>query len=707
MLRSRLHLPLASRWPATLAAVLLVTIQGNTAGADSPAQRSPSGSALRSIFSAAAAPPQKTMGLLQRSFVEVAQDTMLGDLEIAVVIDGTDSMADEIEGIRQSLPEMLDDLRRGRDGEVRVAVVVFRDSGSPSGIVNLTLDRFTADTKVINQTLQQIMPEDGAPFFHEMPDVGIHEAISQLPWSAGSDSTRWMFLFTDAPPYPENFATAELPQARRGYATDLLVNLANHKEIHIHCLLCRSTEALSEVYEQALAETRSFMHDLSSGTGGLFLDLSYADVRQAIAEAGSGPRHDYIEIAPISEHDLQAARVPAGQPRANEASGEPPRSDVRIAVLPHMPMNQLVRLRFTADDPAVEVATALRHKLTILPQVRVVNDAQIERALRRLRADSRYDEQEMLTALASQTGADFVFWGETSEPGPMYSAAVYSRQPTGPALQVDHSGDVTQLAVRLLTDQSDDQPLATLISDQLGMTPEQIKQHLQARLARDLVTTRELLVAMNCLQRLLGLLANDPASGPLLEQAQASAEAALRTEPTNGLAHWLLSNIHFNQATRAQAAGDDQRARQAMAAMRQALQRANTNRRQIDSPSLQGEIRADYTFLVQRDTATAIKHYETLMNRDDLFGSDVRRRAHWMLTGIYSGDWGVDETLVDPAKARQHAIAILSHWEDSPEAELLRSWLGWDPSSKETKHPFLPKSHGTLASYLGDAPQAS
>ena len=53
------------------------------------------GAALESIFSPRRAPAQKTMGLLQRSFLDLVESSEKA-LEVALVVDGTDSMAAEI-----------------------------------------------------------------------------------------------------------------------------------------------------------------------------------------------------------------------------------------------------------------------------------------------------------------------------------------------------------------------------------------------------------------------------------------------------------------------------------------------------------------------------------------------------------------------------------------------------------------------------------
>lgn len=660
----------------------------NDAASHAPPSVVPAAAALRSIFSFAAAPPRKTMGLLQRSFLEVARQTE-EDLEIAVVIDGTASMAEAIAGVRQSLDAMLDDLRRGRQGEVRVAVVAYRDSGSPSGAVQVLLDRFTADNDAITQALAALRPEPGAPFFHEQPDAGIQAALEQLPWTENRRTTRWLFLFGDAPPYSENYASAEFPQAKRAYATDLLIALAARKEVQIHGMLCDTTGELDAVYQQALPETRAFMHALAAGTGGLMLDLSYPDIRKAIVAAGQRPRVDYLPIDPITQDDLLRARN-----RVAESAGEadPMTAEVRVAVLPHLPFQ---RMSFDPREPATQVAAGLRHKFGSLPRVRVSSPYDVERQLRRLRAAGLSDSQQ-IRALASQLGVDYIVWGQRDPVAGSVESAVYSGATAEPLVRISHGGEVTQLASLMLSEPTSDRRLDQLELPRHGGTAEALQGSLQRSLARDASTTREILAASEALQQLVGLLPDDPAATALAETAIKAAEAALKTEPTNGLAHWLLANAHFNRASAAQARLDPVAAMAEMKEMKRSLARAFRYRNAVDSQALSKEIAADHQLLIEQDVPRAIQAYQELA-ADPMSTPLIRRRAHWMLCGIYSGDWGVPTELVDATAAREQAIVILANWQDSPEAELLKRWLDWDPETDRTQHPFLPRSRGDLA----------
>ncbi len=107
------------------------------------------------------------------------------------------------------------------------------------------------------------------------------------------------------------------------------------------------------------------------------------------------------------------------------------------------------------------------------------------------------------------------------------------------------------------------------------------------------------------------------------------------------------------------------------------------------------EIEADYGLLVEHQIAESIDKYKRLTNDDVPLQSQLR--AHWMLAGIYAGDWSVDKAHLDSKLARDHVVQILSNWPDSPEALLLKQWLRWDDSKHQTNFDYLPQMNVKLS----------
>ncbi len=629
------------------------------------------------------------MGLLQRSFLDLAEQggTLL---QMAIVVDGTDSMAGELAGVRQSINAMVEDLRRCRGDEVEVALVVYRDNGSPSGEVSIPLNAFSRDTLAIAAAVEQIVPESGAPFFHELADVGLHATLSQLPWSTDPETSRWIMLFGDAPPYDETFSDAQYPTARRRYSTELLVSLAARKSIRINCVLCTSDKNVMEPYDKAIDQTRTFMNSLASGTDGLMLDLSYPDIRSAILDASRIPEPEYIAIDPITRGDLKTMSIEA-RPTAEQPASS--RSEVRVAIVPHLPLDQM---SFDPADPAVQVSTALRNNFASVPGVRVVSPIDIQKQLRRMRADE-VDDSQTLRALAARLGVDYVIWGSLQPQGPVVQTAAYRRSDGNQVVQVSLRGDEGSLT-RVLLSAAAASP--TEKDGPLGGLMKRIEQSLETSvldqpLAATPATRKEVLATIEALEQSLGLPAGSAESLELLTKASTSVEAAAAAEPRNPLVQWLRSNINFNMAAYYYGINDGEKASAAMKEMGASLSRAYRGRRDVANKSLAIEIEADYSLLVAHDVVAAIAAYETMLKPNQ--PSATRRRGHWMLSGIYAGDWGVDESNVNPKMAREHLVAILSNWDESPEAALLRKWMRWDDSVGKTKFSYLPIVNRQLA----------
>lgn len=650
-------------------------VEGGTAGLSD----SPVAATMTTIFSPARAPQRKTMGLLQRSFLDLA-DQGDQELEVAVVIDGTDSMAAELAAVRRSIHQMLDDLRRFRDKEVRVALVIYRDAGSPSGEVVVPLGRFSSDQQVITTAVESMQPETGAPFFHELPDLGIHKALTQLPWSADDQVAKWVLLFGDAPPYAESFRDAKTPTAYRRYATSLLVAIAKQKSIRINCVLCTSGDNIAQTYRSAVDETREFMGTLASGTDGLMLDLSYDDIRTAMLEAGRQPQIGLRKLEPISEIDLASVR-------RDDVAREGSFRTVRLAVIPHLPLNQV---SFDPGNSAVQFATAIRATLSKVPGVQLASPRDIKEQLRRLRAEG-IDERQAIQGLAAMLGVDLVVCGSMANPQDKVRTAAYRRTDGQEIASVElarYSGEAAYTLIEACAaHQPKDEALSQLLKN---MKSRQLE--LTQPLARSPATHDDLMTAMESLEQSLAMEAGDENGAALLAQADTASRKALTAEPRNAMAHWLQANVALNAALRAFRSGNPVEGERHLVESRKSLSEAVKNRESIAVPSLRTEIEADYYLVVRREPEQAIQRYLQLTELNQPLSSQLR--GHWMLAGIYAGDWGTSQApVVDAEKSRYHIVQILANWPDSPEAQLLKQWLQWDASKGETDFNYLPTLH--------------
>jgi hypothetical protein len=109
------------------------------------------------------------------------------------------------------------------------------------------------------------------------------------------------------------------------------------------------------------------------------------------------------------------------------------------------------------------------------------------------------------------------------------------------------------------------------------------------------------------------------------------------------------------------------------------------------------EIAADYALLVRGKPADAVKLYQRLVDKAQPVDAQSARHGYWMLAGIASGDWGVDEQFENAEETKRCLTQILALWPDSPEAEFIRRALRWDETEGSARFPHFPKENEELA----------
>ncbi len=663
-------------------------------------------SALATIFSPRRAPTAKTMGLVQRNFLDLVEVSR-ARLQVALVVDGTESMGAELDGIRRSLNQMVEDLDRYKD-QVSFQLVVFRDEGSPSGTVAFPLEMpghaFTSDGPRLHAAIEQIKAESGAPYYPELVDLGIYEALAKLEWSRDEDTSRWLIVFGDAPPFDEGFEEKETKAARR-FATSQLIANANRLAVNINCVLCTSRSEDRDIHDEVLAKTRQFMSRLTTETGGLMLDLSYPDIRNALEKAAQAQRVSYQKIGQVTREDIDRERQRAQQQKTLlAASGRS-----RMAILPHMPLDEL---SFDPSLEPVQVSAELRHRFRSIPGTEVKSPLAVERHAAILKARGVRGTQ-LLQSLANALNVDYVVWGTVSrvQGNLEIESAIYDRvtgnQIVSDLVRTTPQLPLTEVTGRLANDLKDkvvggnlDLRLAAAFRQVNPGSPAETR--LISPVAQTAPARTELLAGFELLEKALAYGAGDDQAEPLLTEARNRLEKARDEDQQNPLAYLLLANCCFNQAQAMLGQGKEAEAAEHLKAFSQALSVAHRFRREAKFDYLRLEIEADYTLLIGKDFPAAVKLYEELAKISPDTPLQTALRAHWMLAGIHSGDWGVAEVpsgrpLIDEAEARGHLIQILAHWPDSSEAEFIRHNLRWDDSAGENRFEYLPRVNESAA----------
>lgn len=672
-----------------LAAWLMQAIWLTPVQADEPA--SAVGNALRGLFNPGSAADANTMGLLQRSnFIERVAGNE-ARIEIALVVDATDSMEEQLQGIQQRLQEMLDDVRRVAGDEVYVQIVLYRDSAAPSGVVSWPLGNqgFVRDPQAIQAGLTKLLPEPGAPYFHEAVDQGVYVALNELPWSEDEQVKRWIFLIGDAPPFDRGFSE---PQngAERKYSTEQLIQRAQQIGVEINAIVCPTRAKDEAIYEQVVGLTRFFFSELTSQTGGWMLDLSDPQLLENVTTAARSAVSDFIEIAPITRAELEEVRALATTQQAAIA----PNARMRVAVMPHL---KLEEMNFSRRDPGVRFADEMRSQLeTVGPNVEVVSNYELERKFYRINTQGMAREAA-LQQIGLGVAADYVFWGtlEPGSPDKVQSGILDTK--SGKIVAVIPGGMETQFPVRA--------NLCSKVLDALAQASKQTGNPLQlARVQRRfqtrlLASTEEVerltISARGRIADVMQLELGQGTSQQLWDDAQADLEAAFKLEPDNPIINALLANVYFGQFQILQANGDSAAAAKRRLANQFAGEAKKSSGRVFEADQL--EIDADFNFY-RGNFQQAAQLYEKMAERGDTLAHV--ERARWMLAGIYSGDWGIEKSsseLVDAHKARQQIVQLMAFFEDSPHTRLFEKYLLWDETHGRTLSASLPRTHVGLS----------
>jgi hypothetical protein len=398
-----------------------------------------------------------------------------------------------------------------------------------------------------------------------------------------------------------------------------------------------------------------------------------------------------LAIGSITRSQIDAAR--GGAPAAAPWAGQP----VRLAVLPHLALDEM---SFDPDSPAVQVASDLRFKLKQLPHVEVESPVDIQQQLRRLRAGG-LDGEPLMQALAVRLGVDYIVWGEyRSAPPATIQTAVYRREDGQKVVQSGLSADgaqvdlvsrvAGQLVVRTVSAGAENNLRTVLAS----LTNRQ-RAELEAPLAAEEPVAAHLRAALEAMEQALAYPLGATEGALLLSRAERHLSAALETDTRNPLGHQLLANVLYNQAQAQLQGGQTDAAEQSMRGFASALRRAYRERERATHQAVQDEIAGDYALLIARDVPAAIAAYQRLLEAPET-SLNSALRAHWMLAGIYSGDWQVPPDTADPERARKHVVQILAHWENSSEAVYLKKALRWNDESGSTHYDHLPRPNAPL-----------
>ncbi len=175
-------------------------------------------------------------------------------IEVAFVLDTTGSMSGLIEGAKQKIWSIANEMASGQPTpEIRVGLIGYRDRGDQ--YVTRFLD-LTDDLDAMYAELSAFRANGGGDT-PESVNQALHEAVTRMSWSRGSQVYKVVFLVGDAPPhmdYPN-----DVPYSKTA-------RLAKDADIVINTIQCGSLAATTPVWQEiALAGAGQYAAIAQSG----------------------------------------------------------------------------------------------------------------------------------------------------------------------------------------------------------------------------------------------------------------------------------------------------------------------------------------------------------------------------------------------------------------------------------------------------------
>jgi tetratricopeptide (TPR) repeat protein len=647
------------------------------------------------------------------------------NLQIAFVVDGTDSMGLELSDVKKSVSEIVKKISelQASGQTITLSLVVYRDTGAESkgGEILIPSKEFTDNSTTFLETISNIKTVGGEPLFPESVDLGIYKAIHTLNWTMEETTERWIILIGDAPPFPEG---TNRPQVgvRRSYPTDVLIKDANEKGIKINCIICSSgfvetdtplQKQLLATYQELLPETIEFFNALYKGTKGcVFINLADELTQKTLIAAFGDPPQ--MKISPITVTDVETKQKDLQALMAKEQIG--------VAVLPFSFINQSdakVTLKDSLpDDEFVAIAVPLQDSLKQIPSLAVQNFYEVMRYQTVSFSNSNSSTIQFNTTdvFKNFENVEWFIQGSVQkrdELNRIRLALVHRDDPDHPAAEFSYSGSIQPetpqfLFRNLISVLREKRPDANILKAYESLDES---QNIWMPYGHDARACRRIAQAMLVMDNALGLFQDEAEYNQkvlnYIKQAENFLLSALELEPDNPYVHSLLANCYYNQIDQSSSVNQvineseamDQIQKKNAAMMQKVLehiQKADANKEKCAHELIRKEIEADHA-LFNRNFDRAIEKYKELTTSwGNAKSQDIAIRAHWALAGIYAGDWGAEEK-TNAESSREHILAVLAGGIGSQQYTYFTKMLEWD-SEHGTQHPYVRRANYAFTS---------
>jgi Mg-chelatase subunit ChlD len=189
--------------------------------------------------------------LNQSSAAPAERTTPTPQVEVVFCLDTTGSMGGLIEGAKQKIWSIVNQIASGRPApDIKVGLVAFRDKGD--AYVTKVFD-LTADLDEVHKNLQGFKAEGGGDT-PESVNQALNETVTGVNWSKDDRTLRIVFLVGDAPPHMDYKDDVKYPETCK---------LATAQGIIINTVLCGSD-----------GEAKKHWQEICAKAGGTFAQIA-------------------------------------------------------------------------------------------------------------------------------------------------------------------------------------------------------------------------------------------------------------------------------------------------------------------------------------------------------------------------------------------------------------------------------------------------
>src|SRR5262245_5961740 len=137
-------------------------------------------------------------GLSHSSAAPLERKDNKPQVEVVFCLDTTGSMGGLIEGAKQKIWSIVNQIASGRPiPEIKVGLLAYRDRGD---VYITKLFELTADLDEVHKNLREFKA-DGGGDIPESVNQALNESVVKFKWSKDKETLRIIFLVGDAPPH--------------------------------------------------------------------------------------------------------------------------------------------------------------------------------------------------------------------------------------------------------------------------------------------------------------------------------------------------------------------------------------------------------------------------------------------------------------------------------------------------------------------------